>query len=370
MKKKLTGIIFCLVAFAFTDSQAKPMTLDEYRKCREAIYHHYSELGVDFSLRDTFYKGNVILVLKEQVAGICDTLGFAINQFNRAHKRYGLMGLTYEQEIRNLVDLWFYNPSFLIPISDIEVIRDLNVDLGLEWSRTLSVDTDGISFDGFKVELDSLPGVLARYNWISKRSMMIMDKFKEWREKYVKEQGGVLVGDDPENKGYKIYAFTLPPIIYFDAGPGVTCSHVWPVIYTLLNERIDYLVISSSLDKLNWMNMGLALTTPPEFTRMIDKGYYTGYVIPGPLIVTPAGDTQSLENSACFLKSKMEDRNIDLVLTAKADLLFSTLVIAMDSLQYFYLEEIDYSFLCLATPDVYELYKSKSLPWPDSAKEK
>lgn len=367
MRKRIIPIVICLAAVAFTSCQAKPMNIDEYRRCREAIYCYYNNMDYVERNVDVFYGDKPYKKLKERAVRICDSLGFTFDRFNQAHKRFGHEGLTYTGEIRlfasisskhqaeTLMDIW--SPEYPL----------LLVDLGIARERLLQVSKDGIRFDGFKTELDSLANVMARYRMIAKRCFTDNDENDPEVQAFIKSCGGVYIKRDSFFEG-NLYALTFPPVILLEVESGLLCSRVWPVTNILAHEKVEYLSLRLLNNELNVIECRLTRPLHSDIQWLIDQGCYAGYLIRGPLLITPGDDTQNLVNAARLLRYKQKTELIKLILTAREDLPFNDLFVALDSLKN-YMEDPD-RYDCydcyLASPDIYEMYKDKSIPWPDS----
>jgi hypothetical protein len=383
MRKNILPIVVCLAAVAFTSCRAKPMTLDEYRTCREAFYAVYTHQGEDDFLIEVTRKGNPVKGIRDRAARICDSLGFTFDQFNRAHKRYGLEGLTYIQEVR-LFDVikrsdptpgLFESDNYKIKlgypllvrkyISSQEAIELFLMDLGISPTKQLTIGKGGIRFDGFKVEPDSLPQIISRY----KRTLWREFDDKETAEKIAGKYGGVPATDAPYRSGKYFYKFILPPLVHLKVEPGITCNDIWFVSNFLTDAKVEYLTVDDPRDEWSEITFRLVHEYPSDIQCLMDEWYYAGCVVPGPFVVTPEGDTQSLKNLArvVFSQNKEGYNHPNLLITAEK-LPFDSLLLALSSMAYYRVTESDYIDFYLASPEVYELYKTKSLKWPESVK--
>jgi hypothetical protein len=106
----------------------------------------------------------------KSVKPFCKVHGVSFRAFDRAHEKYGLLKLTYTEEIKTyLKEMWKSPPGrwiYLDKIGRTITREDLEYDLGLAWRGDLIIviDKDGkISIDGLTMERAELNTHLEKY---------------------------------------------------------------------------------------------------------------------------------------------------------------------------------------------------------------
>lgn len=182
MVKRLIELILCVIfLISISGCQEKECTprqhfeiMQEIRVSQEEICNNLPPLALflsrlDYVLQIGFSKKPVREYIIRCVKRICNRQGVSYRAFDRAHQKYGLLELSYTEEItidinerwknRNRVGLWDYLDIKGRTITS----EDLHYDLGLDYHSGLIIiiiDKDGNTvIDGLAIEgaeLDTL----------------------------------------------------------------------------------------------------------------------------------------------------------------------------------------------------------------------
>ena len=257
-KKILLGILLVILIIS---GCAKPLSHEEYIKCRQAIfkelvrpseqpdeYQEYFEHPIRFSIKRLLYSkdeaGYVRLGreirnrTKDAAVKACNSFGYSFRRFDISHKLYGRFNLRYSEELTLLDPRPF----------EIKRARRICVEypgaseeLMFNGEITLKVEKNvNMSLDGFPVTMVELPELL---------------------EGYTPSEIGEEYGE----------AASLPKIV-LDVDTGVLCSELWSVLALLRDQGKKY-VILDYLPYSCWARE-LRIVQPDTSRALIPKGNY------------------------------------------------------------------------------------------------
>ncbi|MBN2379762.1 hypothetical protein JXM67_08180 [candidate division WOR-3 bacterium] len=214
---------------------SEPLTLEEYRECRQAIYDELPSI-----LTEAYSVKHPRQVLKSRVRMICRDLGYSYPAFDSAHTLYGYLNLSYSQELKAYgykrypprgIFYYSYDAEKILWYHDYDTVTS---DLIFDPYPVIEIQRGPqVWFCGIKVNAKALPDLLkehkdARYQASSAAAERTGQVIQEYEVMEVEDI--TLPFDFPNPTNY------MNDKVILDICADVEYSDAWPVVEGIMDR--------------------------------------------------------------------------------------------------------------------------------------